>query len=245
MATEDQLKKLRTYRRVLGSHAGIVANKAANKHAVVTDADAAPIIGELARLERDFPGLAPQFDLVREVDTLREGFYHIAGFQAHLASVLGRLETELESTNEASPVIEKREFSFVRDVKLRAILERDYSEIQTAYVAHCWKSVIILSGGALETVLLDVVRRNEAAAKASPKAPKQADITKWDLSDLIDVCVDRKLVNEFAAAASHATRAYRNLVHPGNEIRTGLIFAEEEARIALTILQAIHRDLSR
>lgn len=35
------------------------------------------------------------------------------------------------------------------------------------------------------------------------------------------------------------------LVHPGNEVRTSLKFGKEEARIALTVLEMIHRDLSR
>ena len=182
--------------------------------------------------------------LVVGVDDGRD-FYRIAGFQAHLATILGRLEAELESTNDASPVIEKREFRFVRDDKLRAILERDYSEIQTAYVARCWKSVIVLSGGALEAILLDLVTRNEAPARASSKAPRQADVTRWDLSDLIAMCVDLKLVDPYASMVSDATRAYRNLVHPGNEVRTGLTFAEGEAKLAVTVLEMIHRDLSR
>jgi hypothetical protein len=59
------------------------------------------------------------------------------------------------------------------------------------------------------------------------------------------VRIDLKLVTPYTSAVSDATRDYRNLVHPGNEIRTGLTFAEEEARIALTVLQAIQRDLSR
>jgi hypothetical protein len=44
---------------------------------------------------------------------------------------------------------------------------------------------------------------------------------------------------------SEATREYRNLVHPGHEVRTKLAVSAEQARIALTVLQIVHRELSR
>ena len=147
---------------------------------------------------------------------------------------------------EEPSVIDRREFTFIRGPEIRAILERDYVEIQQALAARCWKSVIILSGGAIEAILLDLVRRDETKATASTKAPKkESDITHWDLSDLIAVCVDQKLIGLYVSTVSEATRQCRNLIHPGNEVRTKLTFAEEEAKIAVTVLQAIHRDLSR
>jgi hypothetical protein len=69
-------------------------------------------------------------------------------------------------------------------------------------------------------------------------------VTRWDLSQLIDVTVDLKLVAPYVSTLSDATRAHRNLVHPGNELRSQLKFGSEESRIALTVLQMIHRDLS-
>jgi hypothetical protein len=83
------------------------------------------------------------------------------------------------------PVALTREFSFVKDPELRKILERDYKEIQRAYNAKCWKSVIIVSGGAIEAILTDLLLQHESRAKAATKAPKQRDLTRWDLSDLI------------------------------------------------------------
>jgi hypothetical protein len=136
------------------------------------------------------------------------------------------------------------EFTFIADSNLRAVLERDYQEIQRAFAARCWKSVIILSGGAIEAILLDLLQKNSVVAKASPKAAKSYDLTRWDLKNLIDVSVDCKLVSASVEKLSNPVREFRNLIHPGNEIRNRLIFGEEEARIALEVLNIVHRDLS-
>src|SRR5207245_1725597 len=93
------------------------------------------------------------------------------------------------------PVTQHRDFTFVKDTGLRSILERDYDEIQRAYVAKCWKSVIILSGGSIEAILTDVLLKNSGAVKTTQKAPRQSDITKWDLKDLIEVAVEVGLVS--------------------------------------------------
>ena len=42
-----------------------------------------------------------------------------------------------------------------------------------------------------------------------------------------------------------AVRQYRNLVHPGNELRNKLHVGKLEANSALNALQIVHRDLSR
>ena len=139
--------------------------------------------------------------------------------------------------------IESREFPFVSDSRLRQIVERDYIEIQAAFAAGCWKSVIILSGGAIEAILLDILQRDPRAGTAS-RAPRKSDPSKWDFSDLIKVSVELGLVSLGVEKLSDPVREYRNLVHPGNEIRSGLKFGKEEATIALEVLHMVHRDLS-
>lgn len=157
--------------------------------------------------------------------------------------VLARLEAVVDESK-STPVTETREFRFIAEGKLRGILERDYAEIQRAYVSECWKSVIILSGSAIEAILLDGLQTEVSKARASFKAPREPDLTRWDLAQLIDVTVDLWPDLAGVEKLSHSVRGYRNLVHPGNEIRTGLTVAREEARIALEVLNLVHRELS-
>ena len=161
-----------------------------------------------------------------------------------LSMVLGRLQTALEESTTV-PVTEKREFAFISNSDLKAIIERDYEEIQRAFISQCWKSVIILCGGAIEAILTDLLLRNETAATSAKCAPKNSDITRWSFSELIDVAVELKLISDGMQKLSHPLREYRNLVHPGNEIRNKLYFGEEEARIAVELLHILHRDLTR
>ncbi|HEY1247919.1 MAG TPA: hypothetical protein VGE97_02920, partial [Nitrososphaera sp.] len=146
---------------------------------------------------------------------------------------------------ESIPVTETREFVFITNHDLRKILERDYEEIQKAFVTRCLKSVIILCGGAIEAILLDLLQQKQSAALAATKAPKgKTDITRWDLVDLINVSVEIGLVSNGVEKLSHSVRDYRNLIHAGNEIRNKLTFNTEEARIAIEVLNMVHRDCS-
>lgn len=76
------------------------------------------------------------------------------------------------------------------------------------------------------------------------KAPKQKkDPKEWNLGELLDVAVDIEFINPGAEKLSDAVKDYRNLVHPGKELRSGLKVEPEEAKIAVEVLNMIIRDL--
>ncbi len=202
---------------------------------------------EIDELLSNFPNSVPPFnpeDFFSHAPGGKSSYYNCPGIRSYLSRVLGRLMIAIDEPR-VTPVTEKRDFSFLHDSELRSIIERDFSEIQRAFISRCWKSVIILCGAAIETVLADLLMVNSVQATASAKAPDQQDITRWDLFDLIEVCVDLKLVTQGVEKLSHPIREYRNLVHPGRELREKLVFDAEEARIALEVLNIVFRDLSQ
>jgi hypothetical protein len=237
---QEQNKKLRAYyhslvgqQRVLNTLTGGV---------LIPFGAVRPLFLELAFLQKDFPDLVP-FD--PEQSQLEEDSeVNIISVMSMLSMVLGRLQTALEESTDV-PVTEKREFAFISNSNLKAIIERDYEEIQRAFISNCWKSVIILCGGAIEAILTDLLLRNKIIALSTKSAPKENDITRWNFSELIDVAVELKLVSVGMEKLSHPLREYRNLVHPGNEIRNKLDFGAEEAKIAVELLHILHRDLTR
>jgi hypothetical protein len=122
---------------------------------------------------------------------------------------------------------------------------RDFEEAQRAYISQCWQSVIILTGGAIEAVLLDALLLRSLDAQAASSAPKgKADLTKWDFFDLAKVAVELKIVEPSALTLSDPIRQYRNLVHPGVEKRTQMKPQKLEAENGLNVLRIVHRDLA-
>ena len=236
--TREELKKLRTHYQVMRGQQRVLEHDL--KAYVVRQATVDILVRSLDQLEKDFPGLVPKFD--PSDAGWNEGFLLAEPVRAHVATVLGILEVQI--ADDPSPVVEGKSFAFVSNTQLRKIVERDYLELQRAFVAQCWKSVIILAGGTIEAVLTDLLLAHEVEAKAATAAPNKSDLARWDLSDLIDVVVELKLVSAGSSKLSHPIREYRNLVHPSNELRNKLVFGPEEARIALEVLHILHRDLS-
>jgi hypothetical protein len=232
---DKQIRRLRQFYQSLKGQQRVLDNAT-----YIDDTAARVFATECMQIQQEFPGLLPSFNL-REF--YNGSSYELQGIRSYIAIALGRLKGEIDDSS-STPVTEQRDFTFIHDSDLRHILERDFYEIQRAFISQCWKSVIILCGGAIEAILTDLLLANESQAKASGRASKAPDITRWDLSDLINVAVDLKLVTPGVEKLSHPIREYRNLVHPGNEIRNKLTFNAEEARIALEVLNIVYRDLS-
>jgi hypothetical protein len=66
----------------------------------------------------------------------------------------------------------------------------------------------------------------------------------YGLKKLISKAVHWQLISRAAIDFSNSFRDYRNLVHPGAALRDQLTVAEEEARIAIEILNIVCRDLT-
>lgn len=240
----DKLKKMQQYYHSLLAQQRILERGETN---FIRGKSMLPLEHELHQINSEFPSLMPSFNKHEYFShSTSDGnvLYHLTAIRSYVAILISRLQVAIEQPSNI-PVTENRQFPFISAPDLRAIIERDYSEIERAYVSSCWKAVIILCGGAIEAILTDLLRLNEPAAKSAESAPNKPDITRWDLSELISVAVELKLVTSGIEKFSPSLREYRNLVHPSNEIRNQLYFSAEEARIAVEILNILHRDLSK
>ena len=239
----DERKLRAAYHALLGQQR-LLDEGGAKNHFVISDGQFTQLAQQIARIERECPGVLPPFRLEDFARTSQRNV-ELPSVRAYLANALGSLKAELDAIEPAAPITVHRDFAFVRDAALRQILQRDYLEAQRAFAAQCWKSVIILSGGAIEALLLDRLLRDEATAKASSAAPREPKLGRWDLADLIKVAVDLQVVGPGLEKLSHTVREYRNLVHPGNELRSKLTAEQEDARIAFGVLDWLHRELSK
>jgi len=147
-----------------------------------------------------------------------------------------RRERESESDQAIHPI----DFSFITSAKLRSIAARDWDECQRAFRSKCWKSVLILAGGLVETILLSqLARRKKRVLKTKAASGASADLTRWELSRLIRAARELKIVPPAAETLAEPLRQYRNLAHPGNELREKLKFGEPDAATAYHALRAI------
>jgi hypothetical protein len=240
----EERKKLRGHVNSLTAHERLIRESKDLRWAIAPR-EIKPTITALEQACTDFSKITGPFD---ESMLHGEGgsAYRRDALVGYIGSVLGKLRAELEEeAGEGMPAMEKLNFEFIADPELRVILERDYEEAQRAYIALCWKAVTIISGGAMEAILLDALQKDQAKALAATGAPNGKDLSRWDLSSLITVAVELKIVGAGVDRLSHSVRQYRNLVHPGVELRSGLKAGKEEATIALSVFRIVHRDLAK
>ena len=237
----DERKQLGKYYRTLKSFREDVADLVGKGYAYVPDGLFTQFAEEAKAAIAAFPAVMPSFE---EAHFLSNSYYRPEAIRAWLGRALASLETELEENVQNDVVGPTLKFPFMADPKLRAIVERDYPELLTAFAAACKKSCLILAGGIIETLLLDFLTRNQSAAKASGKAPKGTP-QDWSLEELIDVSVDLKPTLVPVQTMSHTVRRYRNLVHPAVELKSSMQVEIEEARVAISVLQIVHRELSK
>lgn len=244
----EQLKLLRRFQKMLAAQAAhIDAMVSKTKAFALEEPHGKQIVELYNQIESTFEDLVPVFDYVSASyqGGTGETFYTINTVRGWIGSALAVLEAEIESIDIGTPtsVTQKKDFSFVGDKRLQGILDRDYEDIQKSLVTASYKSAMILAGGAIEALLLDALQKNAGAAVGASKADKKKQLEEWDLHTLIEVALELGVVKPSVNKLSHSVRSFRNLVHPGVELRNNLTIGREEANIAFEILNMVQRDL--
>ncbi len=146
---------------------------------------------------------------------------------------------------------------FIRNKKLRGILSRDIRELNLAIstgLERAPKTCMVLSGSIAEALLLDALSRRKKkalnlAAKAFNKNPSNK-LEEWDLFTMVKVAssFSPPLISEDAVAGATQLRRWRNLIHPGRELRDAkqksISPTKAHARNAVSFLQLIGEQLS-
>ncbi|MDD5642102.1 MAG: hypothetical protein PHX53_10655 [Syntrophales bacterium] len=125
------------------------------------------------------------------------------------------------------------DFSFVFDKRIMEILERDYAELQQLDPQTSPKSVIVISGGIIEGLLFD-------ALVASGKWTFEEACNNV-LGYMIGQAKNKRIITE--DRLTDATRKYRNLIHPGREIKDNVVFEETDAALAKLAVDVVIREV--
>lgn len=127
----------------------------------------------------------------------------------------------------------KEKFAFITDPRLAIILSRDYNELQTLDPYNSTKSVIVLSGGIMEGLLIDALVLSGTLTFS--------EACNNELKKIINKALEKGIITE--DRLSHAIRNYRNLVHPGREIKDNVIFSVSDATIAKAAVDIFIREV--
>jgi hypothetical protein len=115
-------------------------------------------------------------------------------------------------------------FSFVADSRIKAIIERDYAELQELTPETHPKSVLILCGGIIEGLLID------ALVKSGTWTVKEAN--ERFLKEMIHPAKNKGIIKH--DNITEVLRVFWNIVHPAREIRDNLVFTKAHASHAKT-----------
>ncbi|MCF6348314.1 MAG: hypothetical protein L3J20_08455 [Flavobacteriaceae bacterium] len=128
-------------------------------------------------------------------------------------------------------------FDFITDEKFRDILERDFEELTKCLESECSKSVLILSGSIIEAILSDYF------SSFPPEGKTKKKILSFDLYQLIELAEGNKLISKSTKDLSTVLKNYRNLIHPGREIRKNETFDFDTAVVAKSLLNIIVKEI--
>ena len=146
------------------------------------------------------------------------------------------------------PQKEKSSFWFIKDKKLRELIENDWNEINSIFYAQAWKSSIILCGSVLEGLLINELKPNIQNANQEYQTLKSKTapvLEKWDLADLVEVASKLQLFPKGTIHLTHAVREFRNLVHPGKLLREHIKVTEEQAVIAFNAVKDFQKSKNK
>jgi hypothetical protein len=148
----------------------------------------------------------------------------------------------------------------VTGAELRRILERDIAELNAARsqgLEKTAKTCMVLCGSIIEALLLDKLSQNLAASVAvasslppnqQPRSPHNPE--EWNLKVMINVAVrlTPPLLPDDATTGAHQLRNWRNLIHPGRELKEAqnrrIKPTRERANNAIAFLLFIAKELA-
>jgi len=104
-------------------------------------------------------------------------------------------------------------FDYITSKEFRESLESDHTEMRKCADVQAWKSVQVLAGSIVESLLIEYIISTSNTSKPSK------DPLKMDLGDAITFCRNEKVLSDRTADLCSVIRSYRNLIHPGRMVR--------------------------
>ncbi|MBF6570970.1 MAG: hypothetical protein IVW54_19060 [Candidatus Binataceae bacterium] len=140
---------------------------------------------------------------------------------------------------------------FLGDDDLRLSVRLDVSSSEAALNSGQWKAATVLAGSAVEALLLWTVTRTNTPERlsglnaAQGKFKLASDPNEWDLDHYIRVARELGDISEQTADQARLAKDFRNLIHPGREVRKRMRCDRGTAHAAFAALNLVIADLER
>ncbi len=130
---------------------------------------------------------------------------------------------------------------FIKDVKYRDSLRADVAALTTLTATGQWKAVMVIAGSLLEALLYyrlstvdpeQIKATIELVARDGLRKPS-LDLTRWHLPDYTRVAGELSIMKKSTMQQCLLTADFRNLVHPGKEIRENTRCTRGSALVAV------------
>ena len=128
-------------------------------------------------------------------------------------------------------------FDFISDDNFRKNFEHDFLELEACLSNNAPKAVLILAGSIIEAILIDYL------ISLDRDDLKKEKLLRFDLKDAIDKCAELKIISQKSKNLSDVVRNYRNLIHPGNAIRTQTFPDGNDAIVAKSLVEIIIKEI--
>jgi hypothetical protein len=170
------------------------------------------------------------------------------------ADPLGAIRDALTACPDESPAPSSSELTFIGDADFRTNLRNDMGAINRALSNGEWKAATVLSGSAIEALLLwalqqraptDITAATKALIASSElKSEPDRNLERWDLHEYTEVAANLKVIKPDKAGATRLAREFRNLIHPGRAQRLAQTCDRGTALSCVAALEHVVRDLS-
>ncbi len=155
------------------------------------------------------------------------------------------------------PAVGPHGLDFIRDERFRTILLRDINSTEQALGNNEYKAAAVLGGSVIEAILLWALREDDTAGlEAALKELQDAgevsrklgadDLTarEWGLADFIKIAEKLGILVPTTVKVAEAAKGFRNLIHPGVEVRDQEPPTLEMARAATAAMGFVVRDVT-
>ena len=112
-----------------------------------------------------------------------------------------------------------QKLSEIKDNKIKDIFIRDYNELVYNYLSNQSKTVVLMSGTIIESLLLYILEFNNIAKYNVGTKGRNKKVEEMDISEMLEVCTKEKLIHNAPQKFIDGMRNFRNFIHPGKELR--------------------------